>query len=258
MGLPTETESSTGASPVTVHTYTETPLETVKCAFTQMRATPAEMSLRLPPVPIGPVNRVMDLEQIHGAIHRPGADPAARHLVWGAVIRKARRRETGWFLVAAGLAYPKLVHKARLLAANFAGDTVEDQADLIEAFLRAICDINVEDRSIPDLGATAAWRAYTAVRRERRRELATPVCAPLSSESAAPSPEARHPDILLARAVRLGVISAAEAEYIGRSYLEDTPVNEIVTWARVSRATFFRHRAAAEKRLVEAIRGGLL
>jgi hypothetical protein len=243
---------------MTAHPYTETPLETIKSAFAQMRAAPAEMSLRLPPVPIGPVNRVMNLEQIHGAIHGPGIDPAVRCLVWGAVIRKARRRETGWFLVAAGFAYPKLVHKARLLAANFAGDTVEDQADLIEAFLKAVCDINVEDRSIPDLGAMAAWRAYSAVRRKRRRELAAPVCVPLGSESAAPAPVVGHPDILLARAVRLGVISAAEAEYIGRSYLEDTPIDEILAWARIPRATFFRYRAAAETRLVEAIRGGLL
>jgi hypothetical protein len=243
---------------MTVHTYTETPLETVKCAFAQMRATPAQMSLRLPPVPIGPVNRVMDLDQIHGAIHGPDANPAVCRLVWGAVMRKARRRETGWFLVAAGLAYPKLVHKARLLAAAFGGDTVEDQADLIEAFLKAVCDIDVEDRSIPDLGASAAWRAYTAVRRERRRELAAPVCAPLGNESAAPAPVAQHPDILLARAVRLRVITAAEAEYIGRSYLEDTPIDEILAWARIPRATFFRYRAAAETRLVEAIRGGLL
>lgn len=243
---------------MTVHTYAETPLETVKSAFAQLRAAPAEMSLRLPPVPIGPVNRVMDLEQIHGAIHRPGADPAVRSLVWAAVMRKARHRDTGWFLVAAGLAYPKLVHKARLLAANFASDTVEDQADLIEAFLKAVCDINVEDRSIPDLGAAAAWRAYTAVRRERRRELTAPVCAPLCSESAAPAPVARHPDILLARAVRLGVITGDEAEYIGRSYLEDTPIAEIVAWAGISRATFFRHRAAAETRLIAAIRGGRL
>jgi hypothetical protein len=243
---------------MTVYTGAQAPLQTVKSAFAQMRAMPGEMSLRLPPVPIGPVNRVMDLEQIYQAIHGGDTDPAFRWLVWAAVIRKARGRQTGWFLVAAGLAYPKLVHKARLLAANFAGDTIEDQADLIEAFLKAICDINVEDRSIPDLGSNAAWHAYSAVRRERRRESAAPAFTPLIGESAAPVPEAQHPDILLARAVRLGVITAAEAEYIGRSYLEDTPIEEIVAWAGISRATFFRYRAAAEARLVEAIRGGRL
>lgn len=241
---------------MTAYTAAETPLETVKSAFAQMRQTPGEMSLHLPPVPIGPADRVMDLEQIYQAIHGSETDPAFRSLVWGAVIRKARRRQSGWFLVAAGLAYPKLVHKARLLAANFAGDTIEGQADLVEAFLKAICDINVEDRSIRDLASTAAWRAYSAVRRERRRQLAAPVFVPLTVESAAPAPEAQHPDILLARAVRLGIITTDEAEYIGRSYLEDTPIDEIVAWAGISRATFFRYRAAAEARLVEAIRDG--
>lgn len=241
-----------------VYTGIETPLETIKSAFSQMREMAQEMALRLPPVPVGPVDRVMDLEQIYQTLSAPETDPALRNLVWAAVIRKARRKETGWILVAAGLAYPKLVHKSQMLAANFDGDTVEDQADLIEAFIRAIRAINVEDPTIRDMGAVASWAAFNAVKRERRRESAAPVSAPLSVESCAPAPEAVHPDILLARAVRLGVITAEEAEYIGRSYLEDTPIDEIVAWAGVSRATFFRYRADAEARLVKAIRSKLL
>ena len=243
---------------MSVDTDIETPLETIKYAFAQMREMPSEMTLRLPPVPVGPVNRVMDLAQIYEAVHGTGVDPAFRALVWAQVIRLARRKQTGWFLVAAGLAYPKLVHKSQLLAANFPGDTTEDQADLIEAFLTAIRDIDVEDLSIPDLAATAAWRAFTAVRRERRREETAPVSMALASESAAPAPEVEHVDILLARAVRLGVITVDEAEYIGRSYMEDTPIEEIVAWAGISRATFFRYRTAAETRLVAAIRDGRL
>jgi len=243
---------------MSVDTDIESPLETIKYAFAQMREMPSEMTLRLPPVPVGPINRVMDLVQIYEAVHGKDVDAAFRALVWAQVIRLARRKETGWFLVAAGLAYPKLVHKSQMLAANFPGDTDEDQADLIEAFLAAVRDIDVEDLSIPDLAATAAWRAYTAVRRERRREVAAPASMPLASESAAPAPEVEHVDILLARAVRLQVITADEAEYIGRSYLEDTPIEEIVAWAGISRASFFRYRTAAETRLVAAIREGRL
>lgn len=239
-------------------TALESPLETIKYAFVQMRETPSEMTLRLPPVPVGPVDRVMDLGQIYEAVHGTGVDPALRALVWAQVIRLARRKQTGWFLVAAGLAYPKLVHRSQLLAANFPGDTDEDQADLIAAFLSALRDIDVEDLSIPDLAGTAAWRAYTAVRRERRMELEAPAAGPSSSESAAPAPMVEHVDILLARAVRLGVITSDEAEYIGRSYMEDTPIDEIVAWAGISRATFFRYRTAAETRLVAAIREGRL
>lgn len=243
---------------MTVYTNTETPLETIKSAFSQMREMAHEMSLRLPPVAVGPANRVMDLEQVCQILSAKDADSALRNLVWGAVVRKARRRETGWILVAAGLAYPSLVHNSKMLAAGFGGDTVEDQADLVEAFITALGALNDQDPTLRDMGAVASWAAFTAVRRARRREAASPLCAPISSESCAPAPEVGHPDVVLARAVRLGVITADEAEYIGRSRLEDTPIEEILAWAGVSRATFFRARADAETRLVDALRGGLL
>jgi hypothetical protein len=243
---------------MTVYNDSETPLETIKSAFSQMREMSHEMTLRLPPVPVGPVNRVMDLEQICRILSDKDTDPVVRNIVWGAVVRKSRRRESGWVLAAAGLAYPSLVHKSQMLATGFDGDTVEDQADLIEAFITAIRAVNVEDPTIRDMGAVASWAAFTAVRRARRHEAASPVCAPLSDESSALAPEVGHPDIVLARAVRLGVITADEAEYIGRSYLEETPIDEILAWAGLSRATFFRYRAYAETRLVKAIRDGLL
>jgi hypothetical protein len=237
-----------------VHTRIETPLETIKSAFSQMREMPQEMTLRLPPVPVGPVSRVMDLEQIYQTISAPDTDPAVRNLVWGAVVRKARRRQAGWILAALGLAYPKLVHKSQMLAANFGGDRVEDQADLIEAFIRAVCAIDAADPTIRDMGAVASWAAFNALKRERRRESAAPAIVPLDVESRVQAPAVGHPDIVLARAVRLEVITAEEAEYIGRSRLEDTPIDEIVAWSGLSRATFFRYRADAEARLVKAIR----
>ena len=67
-----------------------------------------------------------------------------------------------------------------------------------------------------------------------------------------------HPDLVLARAVAAGVLSAEEAELIGTTYLEDVSVAEYADRAGVSRWSVYKRRRAAETRLVEAIRSGAL
>lgn len=235
----------------------ETPLEIIKSAFIDLCENAGEMSVRLPPIPLGPVDRVMNLARITAAVSGRNTDPAVRTLVWQQVIRKARCERGDWMLVAAGLAYPKLVHKSQLLSARFRGDTSEDQADLIASFFDAASRIDLESEEIYDLGVALAWRAYTAVRRERRNAAMSSGCG-TSLEEMGIVQVPPHPDIFLARAVRLGVLTEAEAEYIGRSYFESADAEAIAEWAGISRSTFFRHRAAAELRLVEAIRSGLL
>jgi predicted DNA-binding protein (UPF0251 family) len=235
----------------------ETPLEILKSAFSRLREKPEEMTLRLPPVPAGPVDRVMDLERIIEVVSDRGSDPVVRALVWQQVMRKARMKRGDWLLIAAGLAYPKLVHKSQRLAAQFPGDTQEDQADLIAAFFQAVSEIDLESTEIYDLGATAVWRAFNTVRRDRRRTLKTRAGV-LDDGDVIQAPHVANPDILLARAVRSGVLTEKEAEYIGRSHLEGADADEIAAWAGISRSSFFRYRAAAEHRLVEAIRNGRL
>lgn len=236
----------------------ETPLDTIKSAFAQMRETSAAFTIRLPPVPVGPAVREMDLDGISGVISNRNADPVLRAAVWGQVIRKARRGEAGWMIVAAGLAHGKLVHKSILLAGNFGGDRAEDQADLIEAFIIAVRDIDILDPEVFDLGAACAWRAYAAVRKSRRRELANSAAWEELPVEVPASVPVGHPDILLARAVRAGVLTEREAEFIGRSYLEQTPTAQVAAWAGVSRRTFFRMRRAAEVKLAAALRDGTI
>ena len=76
--------------------------------------------------------------------------------------------------------------------------------------------------------------------------------------SVLPPPPYGHPDLVLARAVAAGVISAEEADLIGTTYLEDVSVAEYADRAGVSRWTVYKRRKAAEARLVDAIASGTL
>lgn len=62
-----------------------------------------------------------------------------------------------------------------------------------------------------------------------------------------------HPDFVLARAVRAGVITRHEADLIGRSRLERVPMQAIADELGVSHSWACRLRKAAEARLVAAI-----
>jgi hypothetical protein len=67
-----------------------------------------------------------------------------------------------------------------------------------------------------------------------------------------------HPDLLLARAVRLGVLSVEDADLIGTTCLEDVPVAVYADRIGVSRWTVYKRRRAAEARLFEALGSGVL
>jgi hypothetical protein len=69
-----------------------------------------------------------------------------------------------------------------------------------------------------------------------------------------PPPPYGHPDLVLARAVAVGVLTVEEADLIGATYLEDVMVAEYAERIGVSRWTVYKRRRAAEARLVEACR----
>jgi hypothetical protein len=73
-----------------------------------------------------------------------------------------------------------------------------------------------------------------------------------------PRPPVGHPDLVLAKAVACGVVTAGEAELIGATRLEETT---LVDWAdrhQMSRKACYEWRARAEARLVAALRAGVL
>jgi hypothetical protein len=80
----------------------------------------------------------------------------------------------------------------------------------------------------------------------------------LPAAGSVPPPRvAGHPDFVLARAVRAGVITVEEADLIGRSRLEGTPMRRIAAARGISPSWACRLRKDAETRLVAAIHSGL-
>jgi predicted DNA-binding protein (UPF0251 family) len=130
------------------------------------------------------------------------------------------------------------------------------QAALLTEFVAALGAVEVDEPKVVSRLLDAATSAARAAL--RAAEPATAGEGHFAPDSTLPPPPYGHPDLVLARAVAAGVISAEEADLIGTVYLEDVSVAEYADRAGVSRWTVYKRLTAAKDRLVRALAcGGL-
>jgi hypothetical protein len=141
---------------------------------------------------------------------------------------------------------------------NAPGDQSDIQAEIITEFLAAMKSIDVNDPGISDIAGWLCWRALNASRAFRVAEAASGIGSGTLPGGVVPLFPAGHPDIVLARAVRLRVLTSREADLIGRSYLEREHYASVAADYGMPVSTFYRYRASAVRRLVEAIEAGVL
>ena len=67
-----------------------------------------------------------------------------------------------------------------------------------------------------------------------------------------------HPDLVLAAAVRRGVLTAGQAELIGRNRLEGVPLSQIAAETGTSHSALCNRRKRAETAIAAAIAAGEL
>ncbi|MBB4934426.1 hypothetical protein F4561_005246 [Lipingzhangella halophila] len=176
-----------------------------------------------------------------------------RDVVWCEVIRRARMHEE-WMVGAIGLAMPGLRMSARRVCRGLAPAAVDDvESAILAGFVTAMRQINPEWTRL-------AWRLRSRAQRagfqERRRETRQPTVNDQVSESAAPPIPWGHPDLLLAEAVRAGVLHRGDAQLIAESRLEKATLVAIAADLDVSYKTLHKRRERAEARLVAAIADG--
>jgi hypothetical protein len=197
--------------------------------------------------------RLIPLPELAAILMHPSCRFEARDAVWRLLVTRARTGDAGWTVGAVGVALPGLRRAATRLARRFTGDT---QAALVTEFVAALGRVDITQTGVVsrlvDAAETAARIALRATEPAASGE------ANFAPSSALPPAPYGHPDLVLARAVAAGVLSAEDAELIGTTYLEDVSVAEYADRAGLSRWAVYKRRKAAETRLVEAIRSGAL
>ncbi len=228
-------------------------LDAIEYRFRLLRAGPKPMSVDGRQLGHGLPRRLIPLPELSAILMHPSCDFATRDRVWRLLVTQARTGGETWTVGAVGVALPGLRNAAARLARAVTGDV---QAALVTEFVAALCTVRLDEPRVVSRLIDAASSAARAAL--RANEPAASGEVNFAPGSALPPPPYGHPDLVLARAVAAGVITAGEADLIGTTYLEDVSVAEYADRTGVSRWTVYKRRKAAEGRLVHAINAGSL
>lgn len=191
--------------------------------------------------------------ELAALLMHPATGFQARDAAWRLLVHRARTGGGRWTVGAVGVAMPGLRRAAGRLSRSTSSADV--QLDLLEGFIRALSTVNVEQ---PRICARLCNAAYVTARRRAAVDEAAASGEPVGTPGSRLPPRLYgHPDFVLARAVAVGVITAA-ADLIGATYLEDVPLVEYADRIGISRWAAYRRRDQAKAHLVAAIREGRL
>lgn len=197
--------------------------------------------------------RLIPLPELSAILMHPSCSADAQDVAWRLLVSNARTDPDRWVVEAVGVALPGLRRRAYLLWLLSAGDV---DAALVAHFHEALTTVDLDK---PGIHTRLLNTAFSKARSELdKRE--TPASSEVTAApgSRVPATPFNHPDFVLVRAVRLGVLSAEEADLIGVTYLEKVGVGEYAERVGRSYWQVYRQRSAAVQRLVAAIRSGEL
>ena len=226
----------------------EQPFDVAATAFRLLTTGPGPLSVDGAALGGGLPARPIALSELAAILMHPSCGYAASDRAWRLLIERARTDGPAWVVGAVGVALPGLRPAAYRLR-GFSGDV---QAELLTAFVAALRGMKLAGPRVAQRLLSATFTAARAALRTDHERPKTPVELPVSA------PTAGHPDLVLARAIRAGVISSAEAELIGATRLEDVAVAGYAQRLGKAAKAVYKARDRAEERLVAAIRAGVL
>jgi hypothetical protein len=222
------------------------PLDTARTAFEWLVTGPEPTAVdgRLFP---GFPPRQLPLNEVRDRLLRRRCPQSTRDAVWAHLVLRSRTQGATWTVGCVGVALPALTTITARLSARFAGDPSDIHAAVLTGFLTELAQI---DLGKPRIMVRLWWAAYRAGHSAVREALDAPVPVGGGFRSAQPAPPWGHPDFVLARAVTENVITADEAELIGSTRLEGSPLATAAAERGVSYKAIQQVRRRAEHRLV--------
>lgn len=191
---------------------------------------------------------VIPLSRLREYLCRPATPALFKQRVWSVLVTRAQHHGGAWTLGAVGVALPKLVRLSGELAGEARRARPELDAEVLAGFLHGLARANPASAQVFPFLLREAYRAGVAWLRQQRA--ADAVISDDGPGSAPPPPPWGHPDLVLARAVRAGVITTEEAALIGTTRLEGISTETIAAHLGTSAGAVFKRRRRAELRLL--------
>ena len=233
------------------------PFDAAEAAFRLLCTGPDPLALHGASIAAGLPGRPVPLDELRILLLHPSTGPRARNLVWAELVRRARAGDPAWMVGLVGVALPGLRRAASSLAAAYRGDLADLQAEVLTGFLAAVHALDLDDLEAVPLASRLCWAAWRAGQQHacadagwarRRRDL--------SAWRDGPDLPWGHPDLVLAAAVRNKILTAEQAQLIGRNRLEGVPLSQIAAETGISHSALCNRRKKAEKAITDAIASG--
>ncbi|MEU4218927.1 hypothetical protein [Actinoplanes sp. NPDC026623] len=248
---------------MTATAWPDSPLDAVDAAFAALTTGPQPLLLDLEPLREGndlPDGR-LSLPALRRWLLKHPRSYDARDAVWQELIRRARLNGPAWVIAATALALPALRRYAGQLRRGWGGDTHDLDAEILTGFLTALRDRVDLTRPAPYASlCRAAWRAGHELHQRDGAE-AIPLPEEILEHVTGPRTPKRpwgHPDLLVHRAVELGIIDACDEQPYIDLRLGHRAIEPIAARLGLEVDTLRRRIERIDARIAEAVSDGML
>ncbi|MFI7335233.1 hypothetical protein [Micromonospora aurantiaca (nom. illeg.)] len=240
--------------------WPDSPLDAADVAFALLTSDPEPLSINCDAFSpdVGLPAGVMTLPAVRDWLLAHPRAFLARDAVWAEVIRRARLDGPQWVIGAVGMAMPALRRYARQLRAGYRGDPDDIEAEILAGFLAALRDHVDLARPAPYAAlCRAGWRAGHKVRQQAGE------FTPVEDVEHATGPRTPrvpygHPDVLVRRAVRLGILDECDEQPYIDVRLGRRAIEPIAARLGLTTDALRMRLGRIDTRIAEALATGLL
>lgn len=184
---------------------------------------------------------------------------SARDQVWRELIRRARLDGPYWVVAAVGMAMPALLRYAAQLSEGYDGDPADVDAEILTGFLAALRDRVDLAKDAPYASlCKAAWRAGRDLRLRQREYLPVEDIEHIAAGPRTPKVPYGHPDLLVRRAVTLGILDPEDEQAYIDVRLGRRAIEPIAAAIGISVDALRMRLSRIDGRIAEALADGLL
>ncbi|WP_435204979.1 hypothetical protein [Micromonospora sp. bgisy143] len=245
--------------------WPDSPLDAVDIAFADLTCDPDPLSLDLNPLAsqlgdgAGLPGGVIALPALRQWLLDHSRAYTVRDVVWRELIRRARLDGPAWVIAAVALAMPALRRYAGRLHTGWAGDAYDLDAEILTGFLAALRDRVDLAKPAPYAAlCMAAWRAGHELRRRDGAEAVPVDDLEHLTGSRTPKRPYGHPDLLIRRAVELGIVDACDEQPYIDLRLGRRAIEPIAARLGVEVDTLRRRVERIDARVADALAAGFL
>ncbi|MFI2663445.1 hypothetical protein [Micromonospora carbonacea] len=203
--------------------------------------------------------RVMALPALRDWLLRHPRAYTARDVVWRELIRRARLDGPHWVVGAVGMALPALRQYAARLCEGYDGDSADVDAEILTGFLTALRDRVDLAKDAPYASlCRAAWRAGHELRLRQRAYWPVEDIENVAAGPRTPKAPYGHPDLLVRRAVTLGVLDPEDEQAYIDVRLGRRAIEPIAAAIGISVDALRMRLSRIDGRIADALADGLL